>query len=84
MMETALKEADNGNYDNARTIMKGAQQYMDEQMNTVTASPEMKRQQENMDKYDDDLKSAENKTEEEKSEMQKSGKFDNYNTRKGN
>jgi Ca-activated chloride channel family protein len=84
MMEKALREADDGNYDNARLIMKDAQVYMEGQMNTVTASPEMKRQQENMDKYDDDLRSAEKKTDEEKSEMQKSGKYDNYNTRKGN
>ncbi len=84
MMENALKEADNGNYDNARNIVRSAQQYMEGQMNTVTASPEMRRQQETMDKYDDDLKSAEKKTDEEKSEMQKSGKYDNYNTRKGN
>lgn len=84
MMENALKESDNGNYDNARNLLRGAQQYMDQQMNTVTASPEMKKQQENMNKYEDDLKSAEKKTDEEKSEMQKSGKFDNYNTRKGN
>jgi Ca-activated chloride channel family protein len=84
MMETALREADNGNYDDARTIMKSAEQYMEGQMNTVTASPEMRRQQENMDKYNDELKSAETKTDEEKSEMQKSGKYDNYNTRKGN
>jgi Ca-activated chloride channel family protein len=84
MMESALREADNGNYDNARNILKDAQGYMGEQMNTVTASPEMRKQQENMDKYNDELKSAETKTDEEKSEMQKSGKFDNYNSRKGN
>jgi Ca-activated chloride channel homolog len=84
LMESALREADNGNYDNARNILKDAQGYMNEQMNTVTASPEMKRQSENMDKYNDELKSAEKKTDEEKSEMQKSGKFDNYNSRKNN
>lgn len=84
MMENALKEADNGNYEGARLKLKEAQEYMSEQMNTVTASPEMKRQSESMDKYNDELKSAETKTEEEKSEMQKSGKYDNYNARKKN
>lgn len=84
MMENALKDADNGNYDDARLKLKEAQEYMSEQMNTVTASPEMRKQSENMDKYSDELRSAETKTEEEKSEMQKSGKYDNYNARKKN
>jgi Ca-activated chloride channel homolog len=84
MMENALKDADDGNYEGARLKLKEAQEYMSEQMNTVTASPEMKKQSENMDKYNDELKSAETKTEEERSEMQKSGKYDNYNARKKN
>ena len=84
MMEKALREADNGNYEGARLILKDAKEYMNEQMDQVTASPEMKKQSENMDRYNDDLKSAETKTEEEKSEMQKSGKYDNYNSRKKN
>ncbi len=84
MMENALREADNGNYEGARLKLKEAQEYMTEQMNTVTPSPEMKRQSENMDKYSGDLKDAETKTDEERSEMQKSGKFDNYNARKKN
>ena len=84
MMENALKEADNGNYDNARNKLKDAQEYMQQQMSTVAPSPEMRRQSESMDKYGDDLKSAEKKTDEEKSEMQKSGKYDNYNSRKKN
>jgi Ca-activated chloride channel family protein len=84
MMENALKEADNGNYEKSRVILKDAQQYMEEQMSTVTASPEMKKQSENMGKYNDELRSAETKTDEEKSEMQKSGKYDNYNSRKKN
>ncbi len=84
MMENALKDADDGNYEGARLKLKEAQEYMSEQMNTVTASPEMRKQSENMDKYNDELKSAETKTEEEKSVMQKSGKYDNYNSRKKN
>jgi Ca-activated chloride channel family protein len=82
MMEQALREADNGNYENAKTKLKDAQEYMQNQMNTVSASPEMRRQSENMDKYNEDLQSVESKTDEEKKEMQKSGKYDNYNTRK--
>jgi len=84
MMENALKEADDGNYEGARLKLKEAQEYMSEQMNTVTASPEMRKQSQNMDKYNDELKSAETKTDEEKSEMQKSGKYDNYKSRKKN
>jgi Ca-activated chloride channel family protein len=82
MMENALREADNGNYDVAKTKLKDAQNYMQNQMNTVSASPEMRQQSESMDKYEKDLNTVESKTDEEKKEMQKSGKYDNYNTRK--
>jgi Ca-activated chloride channel family protein len=82
MMENALREADNGDYDKARMILKDATTYMEQQMGQVQSSPEMKRQSENMEKYGDDLKSAETKSDEEKKEMQKSGKYDNYNSRK--
>lgn len=82
MMETALREADNGNYGKAKDILKGAQEYMSNQMGQVQPSPEMRRQSESMDKYDEDLRSADTKTDEEKKEMQKSNKYDNYNSRK--
>lgn len=84
LMEQALREADLGNYTKAKEQLESGRKYMDEQMTTVPSSPEMKRQVETMDRYDKDLKSAETKTEEEKKEMQKSGKYDNYNTRKNN
>ncbi|MCC7158019.1 MAG: VWA domain-containing protein, partial [Ignavibacteria bacterium] len=84
MMEEALRKADEGDYGRAKEIMTGAKVYMNNQMQDVAPSPEMKRQSENMDKYERDLESAETKTEEEKKEMQKSGKYDNYNTRKKN
>jgi len=44
----------------------------------------MKQQLDGMDKYEEKLKSAETQSVEEKQEMQKSGKYDNYNTRKKN
>lgn len=81
IMENALREADNGNYGKAKDLLNSGKAYMEQQMNTVQPSPEMRRQQESMDKYDMDLKSAETKTDEEKKEMQKSGKYDNYNSR---
>lgn len=84
MMENALREADNGNYEQARVLLQSARGYMDDQLKDVAPSPEMRRQSENIDKYGTDLKSAETKTDEEKKEMQKSGKYDNYNTRKKN
>ncbi|MCC6866444.1 MAG: VWA domain-containing protein [Ignavibacteria bacterium] len=83
IMEEALRSADDGNYTKAKDIMNGAINYMDDQMKNVNPSPEMKRQQENMDKYSKELESADTKSEEEKNEMQKSGKYDNYNSRKG-
>lgn len=84
MMENALKESDNGNYDRARIILQDAQQYMNKQMEQVPTSPGMIQQSETMDKYKEQLRSAESKTDDEKKDMQKSGKYDNYNTRKGN
>lgn len=84
LMENALREADDGNYEQARVLLQNARGYMDDQMKDVAPSPEMRRQSENIDKYGNDLNSAETKTEEEKKEMQKSGKYDNYNTRKKN
>lgn len=84
MMENALREADNGNYDRSRSILKDAQQYMTGQMDQVTASPEMRRQSEAMEKYNKDLESVESKSTDEKKEIQKSGKYDNYNSRKKN
>jgi hypothetical protein len=82
MMETALREADNGNYGKAKDILKGAQEYMTNQMGQVQPTPEMRRQSESLDKYNEDLRSADTKTDEEKKEMQKSNKYDNYNARK--
>jgi hypothetical protein len=42
----------------------------------------MSRQLETITRYSIELNSAETKSEEEKKEMQKSGKYDNYNSRK--
>jgi len=84
LMEQALKDADDGNYDMAKLKLQRGQEYMNQQMGEVAPSPEMKRQKDNMDKYEEDLKSSETKTDEEKKEMQKSGKYDNYNSRKKN
>jgi hypothetical protein len=84
IMEQALKDADDGNYESARRKLLEGKGYMNEQMNQVAPSPEMKRQMETMDKYGDELNSAETKSDEEKKEMQKSGKYDNYNSRKKN
>jgi hypothetical protein len=84
IMENALREADDGNYEQARILLKDARGYMDQQMDDVSPSPEMTRQSENIDRYGKDLESAETKSVEEKKEMQKSGKYDNYNSRKKN
>lgn len=84
IMEEALRNVDDGNYTKAKELMTGARDYMDKQMNTVAPSPEMKRQSDNIDRYSKDVESVEKKTDEERNEMQKSGKYDNYNTRKKN
>lgn len=84
LMEEALRKADDGDYTSAKQILNGAQEYMNDQMKSVNPSPEMKRQSENLDKYSKDLETIETKTEDEKKEVQKSGKYDNYNTRKKN
>lgn len=84
LMEQALRDADNGNYTDAKKKLEQGQEYMKNQMSEIAPSPEMSRQKESMDKYEEDLNSAETKTDEEKKEMQKSGKYDNYNARKKN
>ena len=84
IMEQALKDADDGNWEDARRKIQTGKDYMSGQMNEVAPSPEMQRQLDYMDKYKNDLESAETKTDEEKKEMQKSGKYDNYNSRKKN
>ena len=82
MMEKALREADNGNYDEARRQLLTGKSYMNEQMQSLPSSPKMQQQMDVMEKYNEDLRGAESKTDEEKKEMQKSGKYDNYNSRK--
>ncbi len=83
IMEEALRNVDDGNYSRAKELMSGARNYLDQQMEDVKQpSPEMKRQSDNIDRYNKDLESVESKSKEEKDEMQKSGKYDNYNTRK--
>jgi len=84
IMEQALKDADDGKWDDARLKIQSSKDYMSGQMNEVAPSPEMKRQLDNINRYSEELESAETKTEDEKKEMQKSGKYDNYNTRKKN
>jgi len=84
LMEQALQEADKGNYTKAKDYIETGRQYMNDQMGSIQASPEMKRQLEGIEKYKKDLDNVESKTEEEKKDMQKSGKYENYNTRKNN
>jgi Ca-activated chloride channel homolog len=80
LMEQALKEADNGNYSEARAKLKESKDYMSKQ--DIQPSPGMQKQEKNIDEYGKQLESADKKTEEEKKEMQKSGKYENYGTRK--
>jgi len=80
LMEQALKEADNGNYSEARAKLKESKDYMSKQ--DIQPSPTMQRQEKNIDEYGKQLESADKKTEEERKEMQKSGKYENYGTRK--
>ncbi len=84
IMEDALRNADDGNFDLARKKIQEGKDYMNEQMNRLSPTSGMNRQMETLSKYEDDLHDAELKTEEEKKEMQKSGKYDNYNSRKNN
>ena len=83
-LEDALRNADDGNFDLARKRIQEGKDYMNEQMNRLAPSTGMSRQMETLSKYEEDLHDAELKTEEEKKEMQKSGKYDNYNSRKNN
>lgn len=84
IMEQALKKADEGNYDEAKKKVKEGKEYIKEQKKDVNVSPEMERQEGSLDNYGKELESAESKSEEDLKEMQKSGKYENYNTRKNN
>ena len=80
LMEQALKEADNGNYTEARAKLKESKDYISKQ--DIQPSATMQKQEKNIDDYGKQLESADQKTAEEKKEMQKSGKYENYGTRK--
>lgn len=82
IMEQALLDADSGNYENAREKIRKGKEYMNEQSGSVPSSPEMTEQYNNLDKYDKELENIESKSEEDRKEMQKSGKYQNYETRK--
>jgi len=82
IMEQALLDADNGNYEEARLKIKKGKEYIDENAGSVPPSAEMQQQYENLDKYGRELEGAETKSEEEKKEMQKTGKYQNYESRK--
>jgi Ca-activated chloride channel homolog len=84
IMEQALKEADKGNYEEAMKKVKEGKEYIKEQKKDVNASPEIERQEGSLDNYGKELESAESKSEEDLKEMQKSGKYENYNARKNN
>lgn len=84
IMEQALKEADEGNYDEAKKKVKEGKDFINEQKKDVKSSSEMERQEESLDNYGKKLETADEKSEEDLKEMQKSGKYENYNTRKNN
>lgn len=84
IMETALKESDRGNYTGAQEKLKSGVDFINRQTEELPASPEMKKQLELMKDYNEEIRGAETKSEEEMKEIQKKGKFDNYNARKNN
>jgi hypothetical protein len=82
IMERALRYADDGNYEEARSELKKGKEYMEEQQESLGSNADMDRQYESMERYGSDLYDAESKSEDEKKTMQKSGKYDNYKSRK--
>lgn len=80
IMEQALKEADNGNYNEARAKLKESKDYMSKQ--DIQPSLGMQKQEQTITNYGKQLESADEKSTEEKKEMQKAGKYENYGTRK--
>ena len=61
---------------------KKKNEYLDEQKESVGTNEDIDRQYESMNSYGDDLNNSEYMSEDEKKEMQKSGKYDNYKSRK--
>jgi Ca-activated chloride channel family protein len=81
IMEQALYDVENGNYQNAREKVKKGKEYMKEQMNTLPQSGDMDEQYNNLDKYGQDLDNIETKTDDDKKGIQKDNKYKNYGTR---
>lgn len=82
LMEEALRKTDDGNYNKAKDLISGAKKYINEKIEELGSTPELKKQSENIRSYDYELETIEQKSAEEKNELQKSKKYDNYRTRK--
>jgi len=82
IMGRAIRYADDGDYENAKKQLRAGQEYLDEQKESVGTNEDIERQYESMNRYGDDLDNAEYMTEEEKKVMQKTGKYDNYKSKK--
>lgn len=83
VMEEAMRLTDEGKYDDARGLIQTGREQIKEKLGDAAPSPEVSRQLDNLDRYEDDMNGVETKSEEEKSVMQKSAKYENYNIRKG-
>jgi Ca-activated chloride channel homolog len=83
IMEEAMRLTDEKRYDEARGLLQTGRAKVTEELGDMAPSPEVSRQLENIDRYESDMSGVETKSEEEKSTMQKSAKYENYNIRKG-
>ena len=82
VMEQAMKAVDNGEYDEARVLLKGNTDFLNKHFESHDKTEELAAQYESNNKYHVEVDDIEKKSDYEKKMMQKSFKCDNYNKRK--
>lgn len=81
MLEQAMKEVDNGNYDSARSIAARNEAYLNSNASVVNKSEELQVQSKSNIEYKEKLKEVEVMQESEKKSMQKGTKSANYKSK---
>lgn len=77
-LEQAMKEVDNGNYDEAKKIMQQNKSYLDTKKGFIQNSKELQRLDSINSSYDKSIQDADNMSSEEIKYMQKSNKSQSY------
>jgi hypothetical protein len=80
-LEYAMREADKGNYEKARTMVKKNKEYMQSKAPLVQKSVELQKAESVNDSYDNSLLNIESMSSTEVKQIQKASKASNYGVR---